>query len=139
MIIPTCHPLTALKHPSIRPHRYILGSKQSSLSLHLSVTYHYSRHAAPLLPFALSAHLSLITMCQLFAREAAKKANSLTLHQDGTSAEDTYPFIVCTLDQLENTLRAFFLNFVHTAGWIRSDTGVKGQAQIDLFLNTFKY
>lgn len=88
MIIPTCHPPTALKHPSIRQRCNTVRPKQSSLSLHLSVTYHQSHHAAP--AASLAAHLSLIMMCQLFAGEGAKMASSLTHAVLATQAHRTH-------------------------------------------------
>lgn len=74
MIIPTCHPATALKHPSIRLPCNTLRPKQSSLFTSLSRTLAPTCRPCSPLP----AHLSLIMVCQLFAGQRAKIASTLT-------------------------------------------------------------
>lgn len=90
MIIPTCHPLTALKHPSIKPCRNVLRSKQSSLSTSLS------RIITPtmplLLPCSLCApftHHDVSTVC----KGGSKDGKLFDLHQDGNRVQDTQPLL----------------------------------------------
>lgn len=68
MIIPNCHPLTALRHPSIKAPFQLFYPLQTKISLLLSVMCHYShRSAAAAVPFALCArfiHCDVSTVCR---------------------------------------------------------------------------
>lgn len=121
MIIPTCHPLTALKHPSIRPRWNILRSKQSSLSTSLS------RIITPTVPFLLpcSLHTFHSSWCVNCLQERQQRWQTLWPTPRWKQCTRHTACIVCRLGQSRNTLGPFFLNFDHTAGWLGSDTGVK--------------
>lgn len=63
--------------------------------------YHYSQHAAPA-PL-LSAHLSLITMCQLFTGEAEQGGKLFDL----LAVHETHSRLLLTQDQSEKPFLAF--------------------------------
>lgn len=97
---------------------------QTKLSLHLSVTYHYSHHAAPApLLSVRTFHSSWCVNCLQGREQRWQTLWPVPWWQQSTGHT---AFIVCRLDQSENTLR-HYLNFGHTAGCVESDTGVKRQ------------
>lgn len=120
VIIPTCHPLTVLKHPSIRPCWNILWSKQNPLSTSLS------RTITPTVPFLLpcSLHTFHSSWCVNCLQERQQRWQTLGPHEDDNSAHDTQSALLVGWIN-HKTSHGLFLDFGHTAGWLGSDTGVK--------------
>lgn len=103
MIIPTCHPPTALKHPSIRQRCNILRPKQSSLSTSLS------RIITPTMPLLLprSLHTFHSSWCVNCLQERQQRWLALWPTPRWQWCTRHTAFIVCRLDQSENTSGPF--------------------------------
>lgn len=117
MIIPTCHPQTALKHPSIRQRCNTIRPKQSSPSTSLSRTITLTEplrvSLALCTPFT---HHDVSTVC----RRGSKDGELFDPDQDGNGVQDTLPALfVGWINQ--KTPKGLFLNFGHTAGWVAFD------------------
>lgn len=104
MIIPTCHFLTALKHPSIRPCWSILSFKQSSPSTSLS------RIITPTTPLLLpcSLHTFHSSPCVNCLQERQQRWQTLWPSPRWQRHRAHTAVIVCWLDQSENTWGPFF-------------------------------
>ena len=103
MIIPTCHPPTALKHPSIRQRCNILRPKQSSLSTSLS------RIITPTMPLLLprSRRTFHSSWCVNCLQERHQRWLALWPTPGWQCCTRHTAFIVGWLDQSENTLGPF--------------------------------
>lgn len=112
MIIPTCHPPTALKHPSIRQRCNILTPKQSSLSTSLS------RIITPTMPLLLprSLHTFHSSWCVNCLQERQQRWLTLWPTPRWHWCTRHTVFIVCWLDQSQNTLGPFSELWPHS--WI---------------------
>lgn len=119
MIIPTCHPPTALKHPSIRQRCNILRPKQSSLSTPLS------RTITPTMPLLLprSLHTFHSSWCVNCLQERQQRWQALwpTPRWQWCSRKHSLHCFVGWINQ-KTPQGLFFLNFGHTAGCVGSDT-----------------
>lgn len=109
MIIPNCHPLTALKHPSIKAPFQLFYPLQTKISLLLSVMCHYSHRSAAAAAAAplRSLHAFHSLRCvNCLPQRLKKTANSLTC-ADMKAARNTQPPLFGRRDQTENTFGAF--------------------------------
>lgn len=124
MIIPNGHPLTALKHPSIKAPFQLFHPLQTKISLLLSVMCHL---LPPLCRSpSLSALVPFIAMCQLFAAEAEKDGKLSDLRRHESGAKHTAAAVWATDGIRQKTPSGPLLNFDPTAGQ-RSGTVVSSR------------